>query len=367
MKLKKVAALILAGVMVTGCSSQSGTVSTTAPAEKQETTAAAGTEATEKAEETEPAEDISGTYIIATQGVSGATYSRLAAFAEAAAKYLPDSVTLEQAPISPGGYASIVLIQNDEAQIASGNNVPAKRLYEGEYGDFQHCPDIRALVGGTSNTYLTLMFTDSFQQKTGYTTFEEVVENQYPVRIVTKAQGSFGEGVAEDYLSCFGVTYDDIKSWGGEVYNIDPTQMADMLKEGQADCSIDVLSIGQAAFTELCLTSTMHVLQPGDEVKKAMNDMGYPDIDMPADSFNGQTEDIHTVGACETVVARSTIPDEVAYAFAKALCENVDEIAAQIPTFGTDFVAERACDPAFCGAPLHPGAEKYYREAGYLK
>jgi len=360
-------ALGMAAVMLTGCSGGAKPAETTATATTAAATEAAAEQKETEAAATEAAAEVSGHFIIATQGVSGATYTRLAAFAEAATKYLPDTVTLEQAPISPGGFASIVLLQNDEAQIASGNNVPAKLLYDGAYGDYQHCPDIRAIAGGTSNTYMTIMFTDKFQKETGFTSFEEIVENKYPVRIVTKAQGSFGELAAEHFLSACGIDYEDVKSWGGEVYNVDPTQMADMLKENQADCSVDVLSIGQAAFTELCMTTTMHVIEPKAETKKNMNELSYPDIILPANSFNGQTEDIHTVGACETVVCRADVPDEVAYAFVQGLCESRDEIAAQIPTFGTDFDPVLACDPAFCGAPLHPGAEKYYREKGYLK
>lgn len=311
-------------------------------------------------------EGVSGNYIVATQGVSGGSYTRVATFMDAAAKYMPDTVTMEQAPISSGGFAALVLVDSGEADISSSNNVPARRLYAGDYGEFSQMTNVVAIAGGTSDSYITIMFTDAFVQETGFTSFEEVVEAKYPIRLVTKAVGSFGEMGTGELLDCYGISYEDIESWGGTVTHVDPTQMADLLKEGQADVSIDTLSLGQASFTELCLTTTMHVIPLGEEVIAAMNEIGYPTDVIKGGSWGGNDEDVKTVSAVEVIVCRTDLPDAVAYAWAKALCEDMDEIAELVPAFAETFDPALAGDILYTGCPLHPGAEQYYREAGYL-
>src|SRR5262249_2412904 len=82
---------------------------------------------------------------------------------------------------------------------------------------------------------------------------------------------------------------------------------------------------------------------------------------------NGLLRGIHqpiptAVRTGHAVYTRSDVPDSFAYAVAKALDEHQDLLQwAHIP-FSYNV---RTVTQAF-GVPLHPGAEKYYRERGYL-
>lgn len=225
---------------------------------------------------------------------------------------------------------------------------------------------LASVCGGTDITWGTIMFTDDFVKKTGYTTLEEVIEAKYPVRIVTKAPGSFGMDGATDLLDCFGLTWEDIDSWGGASYHIAPSQMTDMLKEGSADVSIDIISIGQPAFTELCMTSTMHVIELAPETRAKMNEKGYNSMTMPANSWNGQTEPVETVCGCETILVRKDVPDDVVYALTKGICEQKAELVKLVPAM-EGFDPSVAWDIAMTGIELHPGAERYYKDAGLMK
>ena len=48
----------------------------------------------------------------------------------------------------------------------------------------------------------------------------------------------------------------------------------------------------------------------------------------------------------------------------KAICEKRDDIVIASPYWST-FTPEKAAEGL--ALPLHPGAEKYYREMGYIK
>ncbi len=371
MRKHKVVALLLAAVMIlglVGCGSSSQEEETTAAEETA--TEEATTEEAAAEEETEAAgielTTAGQSYILATQGVDTTVYSRMSAIVEVLGGDLGTN-TIEVQPISTGGAAGALLLEQNQCNFASGSNVPGKKLAEGVYSDeYEPLENVAAICGGLDITWCTIMFTDAFVEKTGYTTLEEVFADQYPVRIVTKASGSFGMDGATDLLDCFGLTWDDIDSWGGSSYHITPTQMADMLKEGSADISIDVVSIGQSAFTELCLTTTMHVIELAEETREKMNEKGYNSMTMPANSWNGQTEPIETICGCETLLVRKDVPDDVVYTITKGICERLDEIVELIPSMES-FDISTAWELEMTGIELHPGAEAYYKEVGIME
>lgn len=361
--------VLLATAMVlglAGCNGADNAAATTAgttPAVKAEA-AADGTQDAAGGTELTTADQ---TFILATQSVDTTVYSRAAAIVEVLGQGALGSNTIEIQPISTGGAAGALLAEEDQCDFSTGSNVPGKKLAEGTYEEGRApLQNVAAVCGGTDITWGTIMFTDDFVKKTGYTTLEEVFEAKYPVRIVTKAPGSFGMDGATDLLDCFGLTWEDIDSWGGASYHIAPSQMTDMLKEGSADVSIDIISIGQPAFTELCMTSTMHVIELDSETRTKMNEKGYNSMTMPANSWNGQTEPIETVCGCETILVRKDVPDDVVYAMTKGICEQKAELVKLVPAM-EGFDPSVAWDIAMTGVELHPGAEQYYKDAGLMK
>lgn len=305
-------------------------------------------------------------YILATQTVGTAVYARAAAYGEVIKPVLPEGYSIEIQPISTGGAAAVLLLAENKAQLATANNVPAKKLYDGTYEDGREpITSVSSILGGTDYTYFTIMFTDKFAKDTGYTTIEEVIENKHPVKIVTKQPGSFGKTGADDLLEALGTSFEEMKSWGGDAFHIDPNQMTDMLKEGKADISIDVVSLGQPAFTELTMTSKMHVIELREETRNKLNEYGYANKVMPANSWTGQENDIQTVVGCETLIARNDVPEDVIYEITKAICENKSILVDQVPAMEA-FDPEQAADYLLNGLPLHPGAQKYFEEKGWI-
>jgi TRAP transporter TAXI family solute receptor len=96
-----------------------------------------------------------------------------------------------------------------------------------------------------------------------------------------------------------------------------------------------------------------------------MVEKGYSPMTMPANSWNGQTEEVETFCGCETLVVTKDMPVDMAYAITKALFENLDAIAALVPSMGKIDV-EKAHTAPMCGIELHPGAVAYYKEVGLM-
>ena len=77
--------------------------------------------------------------------------------------------------------------------------------------------------------------------------------------------------------------------------------------------------------------------------------------------FSTNTKDIPTIGVKATLITSEDIPDDIVYAFTKEIFENFDEFKIIHPAYGT--LTKESMLKGLT-APIHPGALKYYKEAG---
>lgn len=361
MKWNKIVSLMLAVMMVSSMIYGCGTSEKPAEAVATEGSVAADNTGGGNAGEGEAAPR---TLTFATQSVGSTAYARTAALAQVMNAYLPDGWSVETQPISAGGPAGTLLVEEGTTDLGEGINISNKLLAEGTYQeDIEALKNSSSILGGTDYAYYLIMFTDEFQKKAGITTLEELAEKKIPFRLVTKAKGSAGELGASQLLNILGITYDDITSWGGSVYHIAPAEMGDMLKEGRADVSIDIVGLGQAAMSELTLTKTMFFPQLSDATLTGLSDLGYVIKDMPADSWGGQSEDIKTATNSANITVSNSLPDDIVYAMTKAIVEHKEELVELVPVM-EQYDAATSGEASRNGLPLHPGAIKYYEENG---
>jgi TRAP transporter TAXI family solute receptor len=91
---------------------------------------------------------------------------------------------------------------------------------------------------------------------------------------------------------------------------------------------------------------------------------------VPKGSYSFVKEDTPALMGATVASCRPNVPDEVAYNIVKAVCENVDNITAAYPAMKGQITLESMASVAEIipeVLPLHPGAERYYKEKGVLK
>jgi TRAP transporter TAXI family solute receptor len=104
----------------------------------------------------------------------------------------------------------------------------------------------------------------------------------------------------------------------------------------------------------------------GEVVDKLVADNPYyAKATIPGGLYNNNPEDTETFGVLATLVTSANVPEESVYALTKAVFENFDEFKSLHPAFASLEPAKMIKDGL--SAPLHPGAEKYYKEKGWLK
>lgn len=101
------------------------------------------------------------------------------------------------------------------------------------------------------------------------------------------------------------------------------------------------------------------------EIEKLVADKPYyRRADIPAGTYPGQDEDVTTFGVGATLVSSVDVPEDVVYALVKAVFENFDDFKKLHPAFKNLKESEMIADSL--SAPLHAGAEKYYKERGWM-
>ncbi len=81
-------------------------------------------------------------------------------------------------------------------------------------------------------------------------------------------------------------------------------------------------------------------------------------------TYRGNPDDVSTFGVGATLVTSANVSDEAVYTLVSSVFENFDDFKKLHPAFANLTPEEMIKDGL--SAPLHPGAEKYYQEKGWL-
>ena len=161
-------------------------------------------------------------------------------------------------------------------------------------------------------------------------------------------------------LAAAGITYKDF----AKVEYLPFGESVELMKNRQIDVTLQSAGLGVSALRDLATAmDTVVVPIPPDVIKKT-NDPAYLPGTIPANTYRGQTADVQTASVQNYLVTHEGVSNETVYAMTKALWTGLDQLVAA-------HSAAKAIDlkHALDGmpVPLHPGAEKYYREVGLIK
>lgn len=178
----------------------------------------------------------------------------------------------------------------------------------------------------------------------------------------TVCVGDVGSGTevnAWQVLSAAGLTKDDVAVVNGSFQD-----GVDQLKDGKIDAAFTVAGAPTTAIVDYATTNELNLVSLSDSELAAIR-AEYPFLvedALPAGTYTGQDQDVVCVAVQAALVASEELSEDVVYEFTKAMFENKADLEAGHAKFAF-LNAETA---AVGTVPLHPGAERYYREIGVL-
>ena len=173
--------------------------------------------------------------------------------------------------------------------------------------------------------------------------------------------GAPGSGVyfnAVDILAAAGLTENDIQpqyqSFGDS---------ADALKDGKIDAAFIVAGAPTPAIQELCTTTSAYLVPIDGDIAASLMETSpyYTTYEIPAGTYEGQTENVTTVTVKATLIVSTSASEEDVYNITKAIFDNIDAISA-VHAKGAELSLENATSGMT--APFHKGAAKYFSEKG---
>lgn len=174
--------------------------------------------------------------------------------------------------------------------------------------------------------------------------------------------GSGTRVLAEVLMDAAGVSPDDFAL----AAELKSSEQAAALCDGKLDATIWAAGLPNGSSMEATSTCDIKILDlttSGTDKVLASNS-AYAAATIPGGMYPGNPDDIASWGPKATFVADASTPDDLVYTLVKAVFDNFDDFKNLHPAFSRLTEEEMIKDGL--SAPLHPGAERYYRERGWL-
>lgn len=297
----------------------------------------------------------------ASQEVGSGWYLYAASMAELLKLALPPGSTIDVLPHA-AAIGNPKNISAGQAEVGFGLAVPTSWAYRGIVAYDQKLDNLRALVGGLDEYYLGVVV----RRDLGIDALTDIKDRRIPVRMYTVPRGGVGEVANRQVLEALGLSYEAIQAQGGSVQNVGFNVITEAFRSGRADLFMHTVNVGHPSMTEIATTADVKFLPLPDQVIQELGKYGWPRATMPAGTFPKQDQPLQTVGDFTILITSADLPDDIAYVVTKTIVENKEALASANAALKA-FKPEEAWKQERTAVPLHPGAERYYRERGWLK
>jgi TRAP transporter TAXI family solute receptor len=288
---------------------------------------------------------------VLTGGTSGVYYPMGVALSQIYGKAMPGSKTSAQ--VTKASAENLNLLQAGRGEIAFTLGDALNEAWKGneEAGFKTPLKKLRTIAAIYPNYIQIVANADS-----GIKTLADLKGK----RVAVGAPKSGTELNARDIFKGAGMSYKDFS----KVEYLPFGESVELMKNRQLDATLISAGLGVAAIRDLATSVKIVIVPiPGDVVTK-IGEAAYQAGTVPANTYNGQTEATATVAIQNFLVSHEGVSTDAAYKMTRAIFEHLPELQAAHAAAKAITRENAAKAPP---APLHPGAEKYYREVGLIK
>lgn len=290
-------------------------------------------------------------YSVATGPVGGPMYAISGAWAEIVTKNMKGYQLTNQ--VGGGSVLTMKILANGEADFAMVGNDVAMFGYKGtETFSGKPVKDARAIAA---------LYLESFQIVAKANSPIKDIPDLKGKRVAVGPPASGTQIASERILPMLGLKMTDIKK-----LELGFNESAEYLRDGNADAAVYQTGIPYGPVVDISVMQPVNVIDlPNDAIQNIMKNYPfYVPVTIPKTTYKGMTKDCKSVAVKMLLLASNKVPNDDVYAMTKLLFENLNRLQAA-HKMGESISQERALEGVTI--PLHPGAEKFYREKGLLK
>jgi len=199
---------------------------------------------------------------------------------------------------------------------------------------------------------------------TGIRSLHDIKQKRYPLRVSVREDPTHSTLVLIDQaFSLHGFSLRDIESWGGRLLvcgsPFDARRM-EPLRRGELDAIFDE---GIKTWLAEALACELAPIELSAHEFEQLGRLGWRRVALPKARFPRLTGNIDTLDFSGwPIYASASLADEAAYNVCGAIAARAAEIPWERGTEGSVWQMGRESDATPMDVPLHPGAERWYRE-----
>lgn len=285
---------------------------------------------------------------IATGGTAGTYFPLGGALADIWNKNIPGMNATAQS--TGATVANINLLKDNKADVIFAQNDIIYYAYNGiEMFKDNKLEDLRGLAA---------LYPETVQIVTRADKNINTLADLKGKKVAVGAAGSGTEANARQILEAAGITYNDIS-----VQYLSFAEAANNLKDGNIDAAFTTAGFPTASIQDIAAQHKIKLIPiPDDIMQKLISQYPYyTKTVIPANTYKDQTEDCAAVDVKAILVVSSKLDEETAYQMVKTMYANPDRLKAAHQK-GALITVETG--KVGMPIPLHPGAEKFFTEAG---
>jgi TRAP transporter TAXI family solute receptor len=286
---------------------------------------------------------------VLTGGTSGVYYPLGVALSEIYGKNIEGVRTQVQA--TKASVENLNLLQQGKGEIgfALGDSVKAAAEGDAEAGFAKPLDKLRAIAAIYPN-YVQIVAS----KESGISSFADLKGKSLSVG----APKSGTELNARAIFGALGMSYDDL----AKTEYLPFGESVELIKNRQLDATLQSAGLGVASIKDLATSLPITVVAVPAEVAEKLG-APFQAATIPAGTYEGQAQDVPTLAITNILVTHSDVSDEEAFQMTRQLFENLDDMVAA-HNAAKAIKLENATQGL--PIPLHPGAERYYKEKGVM-
>ncbi len=288
---------------------------------------------------------------VLTGGTSGVYYPMGVALSQVYGKAMPGAKTSAQ--VTKASVENLNLLQAGRGEIAFtlGDSLGDAWKGDAEAGFKTPLNKLRTIAAIYPNYIQIVANADS-----GIKTLADLKGK----RVAVGAPKSGTELNARAIFKGAGMSYKDF----AKVEYLPFGESVELMKNRQLDATLISAGLGVAAIRDLATAVKIVIVSVPADVVAKIGEAAYQSGTVPANTYNGQTDAVATVTIQNFLVSHEGVSTDAAYKMTKAIFEHLPDLQAAHAAAKAITRENAAKAPP---APLHAGAEKYYREIGLIK
>ena len=291
--------------------------------------------------------------------VGGGWYSTFAAFTELVMEKEP-MISFKVSPGSGIGNSATI----GEGTFDMGWVYPpmAQLAYEGQTPYEEKYENIRMVATGLSPQVIEVVARASVDVDS----IDDIFKDHVGIRWLTPNKGSTTPALFFDImLQYYNTTESDIKSWGGSTTYTPYSDWAQFVQDGHADIMFNQGSMPFSTTQEIAANTSLKLLSLPEGLRNYMVEKyALQEYTIAGGTYDFEDQDIDTLQMCSGLGCNAELDDDTVYRILEIIEANLDEFKSISASFSNFDLATAWQNTG--SVPLHPGAERFYREHGYM-